>query len=372
MIHFTSTASYRRDWEALLSLLALLLLGLGLVAGCSGGGGGSSSKPGQTTVPGTATVLPGVCTSGPGPIPGAVCMTLTVESLGNVAATLELRVVDPAPAVPLLGTVILGSGGAGMEFLVDSPGGTELSNNLLAAGFRIVDRRWDAGWIEGQSSILDQSARFAVLADWVRTNLHTTGALCVFGNSGGAAEIAYSLTSWNGDDLFDVAVLSSGPPLSRLDYLCEAPASPTWAALCLSLVAPGLLTCGQPTCEPEPGNPVCPLLPVNPAPGQLLAESILHPGAELDYPTTTVQMLLGAQDCTSAVPLALLFLNAVTSPIGLGIVPNAPHELFSTAEGRDAILLALTTSLGVPDAGATQAGPHTRVHVTWIELGPSH
>ena len=355
----------------LLALLPLLFPGLGLVAGCSGGGGSSSPKAGQVTVPGTATVLPGVCASGPGPVPGAICMTLTIESLANPVATLELRVVDPAAGVPLLGTVILGSGGLGAEFLTDSPGGLELSNALLAAGFRIVDRRWEAGWIQGQTNVLHQSARFAVLADWVRSNLHTTGAMCVFGNSGGAAEIAYSLTSWEGDDLFDVAVMASGPPLTRLDYLCETPASAAWAAQCASLVAPGLLACGQPTCEPEPTNPLCPLLPANPLPGQLLAESILRPGADLDYPTTVVQVLLGAQDCTSAVPLALLYLNAVTSPIGLGIVPNTPHELFSTQEGRDAILVALTTGLGIPDAGATRTGPHTRVHLTWIELGTS-
>lgn len=355
---------------ARLAACALLASGLGLLGGCSsGGGGGSSSGPATVAVPGTATVLPGVCVSGPGPIAGAACMTLTIESLANADATVELRVADPAPGTPLLGTVLLGTGGVGLEFISDSPEGVALSNELLAAGFRIVDRRWEAGWISSKRSFLKQSARYAVLAYWVRDNLHTSGAFCAVGNSGGAAEVAYSLAAWNGEDLFDVAILASGPPLTRLDYLCESPASPTWAAMCLALVAPGLLACGQPTCEPEPNNPVCPLLPASPTPEELLAASILHPGADLDYPNTVVQVLLGDQDCSSTVPLAILYLNSLASPSALGIVPGTPHLLFSTPAGRDAILQALNTALGVPDAGAGQGS--VRVHLTWIEFDTS-
>ena len=352
-----------------LVLTSLCGLVIGLVGSCSGGGSGGGSKPGPVvTVPGTATVLPGVCASGPGPLPGAACMTLTVESLANPAVLAEVRVADPAPGIPLLGTVLLSSGGLGNEFLVETAGGLELSNALLAAGFRVVDRRWPTGWFADATGILEQSARYAVLVDWVRTNLHTTGALCVFGNSGGSSEIAYALTSWDGDDLFEVAILASGPPMTRLDYLCEVPASMAWTTQCAALTAGGAFTCGQPTCEPEVTNLLCPLLPPNPQPGELLAQSILHPNAVLEFPSTEVRMLLGEEDCTSAVPLGLLFAESLTTPIVPQLVSLTPHMMPSTREGRDAIVLALADALGIPDSNPAPAQTHVRVHVSLIEL----
>ena len=231
----------------------------------------------------------------------------------------------------------------------------------------MIDRRWESGWFTDGTGIRRQSARYAVMVDWIRTNLHFTGALCAVGNSGGAAEIAYALTSWNGDNLLDVAILSSGPPLTRLDYMCEVPASAAWAAQCAALVPPGTLSCGPPGCEPEPTNPVCPLLPTNPLPGELIDQSILHPLAVLDYPTTVLQFLLGAEDCTSAVPLAMLFVNAVQSPTPVEFVPNTPHLMTSTTEGRAAIVQALKTALGLPDQAPTP-GPALRVHISRFEI----
>lgn len=351
-----------------LAALLVVALGLGLSSACGGGGSsGSKGPPSTTTPPGTATLLPGACASGPGPVPGAACLSLSIDSGGNPTAVVELRVIDPPAGTALIGTAVLGSGGIGTDFVGDTVGGPELTDDLLALGFQVIDRRWELGWFTDPTGIRDQSARYAVLIDWIRRNLHTTGALCGVGNSGGAGEIAYALTSWNGDNLLDVAVLASGPPLSRLDYLCEQPASATWAAQCSALVPPGALSCGTANCEPEPTNPVCPLLPATPAPGELLDQSILHPAAELDYPTTVVQMLLGAEDCTSAVPLSLLFASAVTSAVPIEFVPNTPHLLSSTQEGRDAIVQTLKSALGLPDA-APAASPSVRVHVRWFEF----
>jgi len=347
--------------------VATFALALGLATACGGGGGGKKPPPPPTPL-GSVTVQPGPCAAGPGPLPTSSCLLLEVDALSNPLASLELRVIDPDVATPVVGTVILAGGGIGADFIGDDPGGDQLTQDLLAAGFRVIDRRWPNGWFVDSTGVREQSARFAVALDWIRTNLHTVGPLCAVGNSGGSGEIAYSLTSWDGDDLLEVAVLGSGPPLTRLDYLCEVPASAAWSNQCAALVPPATMTCGQPSCEPELTNPLCPLLPPSPAPGELLDQSILFPAAVLAYPTTTVQMLLGTDDCTSAVPLGLLYLAAITTPVSLDFVANAPHDLFTTQAGRDAILLALTSSLPPPDDGAAEPGPGLRIHLTWIDL----
>lgn len=367
------TAAHRAPGGTSLPTLihgGLIVLALGLGSSCSGGGGGK--KPAPPVVPlGVATVLPGACAAGPGPLPNASCLLLEVTALTNPLTNVELRVADPALGTPLIGTVVLGGGGIGADFFTDGVGGEDLSLALLGAGFRVIDRRWPTGWFDAGTGVREQSARYAVLLDWIRTNLHTVGPLCAVGNSGGSAEIAYTMTSWDGDDMLDLAVLGSGPPLTRLDYLCEVPASATWSAQCTSLVPPATMTCGQPTCEPAMGNPLCPLLPPAPLPGELLEDSILHSEAVVSYPTTDVRMLLGKDDCSSAVPLGLLYLNAIVSQNSVEFVPNTPHVIFSTLEGRDAIVLALQSSLDAPIAAPATSAPEVRVRITWIDLdGP--
>ena len=75
------------------------------------------------------------------------------------------------------------------------------------------------------------------------------------------------------------------------------------------------------------------------------SDSIASPDAQLDYPNTPVRFIFGAQDCTSALPLGLLYANAVTSDKTIAFV-DAPHAVFSTAPGRAAIVAALDGECG--------------------------
>jgi len=324
------------------------LLGAGLaglacaLAGCAKAGGGGAPPP-----IGTVTVLSATtCPSGPGGLPDTTCMELRVETLSNAAVRCELRVIEPQ--VPSEGTVVFGSGGDGTDFYTDQPGGSELFTDLIGLGFRIVDRRWLTGWFTTETSVKDQSARYATLLAWVRDNLHTGGVFCASGNSGGSAEVAYALTTWGADDLIDAAVLTGGPPLSRLDYLCTDPPTAAWATQCAAIVPPGALACGAWECS-TPSAPVCAVPPPGATPEELEEDSVLHPLAVLDYPTTLVSVLIGDQDCTGAPAQALLFDAAVTSPTTLQFVPGAEHFLPTTQAGRDAIVMAI---LGAVPAAA--------------------
>jgi hypothetical protein len=298
-------------------------------AGC--GGGGSGGSPANSV-----TVLSSTCPGGIGALPSTVCMLLEVDTKGNPPAQVELRITEPTGAYS--GTVLLASGSIGDEFFADIAGGAELIGDLTAVGFRCIDRRWSNGWMTSSFELKPQSARLAELLDWIWQNEHGGGLFMAVGNSGGAGEIAYALSTWNRAQLFDRIVMAGGPPFTRLDYLCRPPA-PEWSAQCPSFVPP--LECGVPSCTAGPHNSLCSYLPSSSTEAELHADSILHPGAETDYGGLQIDFLIGAGDCTDWSPQAFLFQSAVQSPTTLQVVPGAPHTVSSTPEGRDAILQAL-------------------------------
>lgn len=313
---------------------------------------------GLPTTTGTVTVLPTAC-PGTHP-PGSTCTVLRVDCAGLSSIECLVRVTASAPGVSLRGTVVLGTGGGGTGFYGDRPGGPDLVNTLAARGFRVVERSWARGWFSDDVSVRKQSCRYATLLEWIHANLHTTGVFCATGNSGGSAEICFALTTWNAGAILDVAVPTGGPPMSRLDFLCTNPPSPQWQQLCVQVVPPDVMECGQPACTLNQ-HQVCVACNPTPTAQDLHADSILHSAAVLAYPNTRVHQVLGARDCTSAVPNGLLFHEAVSSEKVLEFAPGTPHWTADTAAGRDAIVRALLG--GVACVGTTgtlevSAWPH--------------
>ena len=334
-------------------LLATLLVGfLALSSACAKS---SSNSDAPILLTRTATVLPGPGPSGPGTILNTTSALLRIEGQGNTPIQVELRISEPNATVPLAGTVLLSSSGGGTKFYGESTNGRMLLIELLAAGYRVVDRRWIVNWFSTEPSIKQQSARYATLLEWVDDNVHTTGSFNATGNSGGSSEIAYALTTWNGANLLDTVVLTSGPPHSRLDYFCDSPASAEWAAICATIVPAGVMQCGIPICTRNL-SPLCSVLPQNPAPGELEEDSILHSAAILDFPGTDIFVLLGAEDCGSSVPLGLLFFNALTSIETLGFSKNTPHIFSDAPEGRAAIKSAITGVVPEPTSSLVFEG----------------
>jgi hypothetical protein len=150
--------------------------------------------------------------------------------------------------------------------------------------------------------------------------------------------------------------------MARLDYLCLNP--PEWRAQCVAIVPANVMECGHPACNVQPGGSVCTACNPNPTPADLEADSILHPGATLAYPRTRVHLVIGAADCSSAVPNGLLFYGAVASEKAVSFAPNGtPHWVAQTADGRDALLRAL---LGGAACGAR---PATLAWQAWPAVG---
>jgi hypothetical protein len=67
----------------------------------------------------------------------------------------------------------------------------------------------------------------------------------------------------------------------------------------------------------------------------------------VNYPKTKVYFLFGARDCGEPVPAGLTFATRVTSEKSIQFVRHTPHALFSTAEGRQAIVQAIKSGTGV-------------------------
>ncbi|MAG57716.1 MAG: hypothetical protein CMJ83_15625 [Planctomycetes bacterium] len=298
-----------------------------------------SSLPGQgcTAGPptglGTVAVLATPCPGGAGP--GTTCHVLRISCTGIPDIDVRVRVTNPAAGVPMRGTVLMGVGGGGVGFYGDRVGGAPLQMDLLAAGFRVVDRSWVSGWFNDAAGVRKQSCRYATLLTWVRANLHTGGAFCATGNSGGSGELCYALTTWGRGAILDVAVPTGGPPMSRLDLLCQTPATPQWTSQCMNVVPANVMTC-QPGCTVMPGHTVCTRCPT-----QLRQDSILFLGAQRNFPTTRVHQVIGANDCSSAVPAGMLFHTAVLSEKIVEFPANTPHWVATSQEGRDAILRAI-------------------------------
>lgn len=289
---------------------------------------------------GKVTESPEPCPGGAGRLERTACRQVVVTCPGLKDLQAQLRITQPAPAKPLRGTVVLGSGGNGATFYAAAAPVLGLVRDLSEMGFLVVDREWDGGWVTQEGGLKLEACRYATLLTWIHATVHRGGKFVATGNSGGSAEIGYALTTYGRAAILDVAIPTSGPPVARLDYTCPAKPSEEWTALCASLVPPDTLDC-KPGCMLGPANGVCRQVTSQPTVAQLLDDSVAHPGAVLEYPKTRLRFLFGALDCGEPVPAGLAYAAKVTSPKQIEFVPRTPHALMSTPEGREAIRKAI-------------------------------
>lgn len=329
--------------------------GLGLLVLACGGPSGNDS-PTAGTLP-TGTPSPSAGTGGTGQLGsvtelsepcaagslfGTTCRRLDVRCVGLRPVEAQIRITEPASGVTPRGTVVFGSGASGTGFYAAGPDGQTLFRELAVMGFRIVDRAWAApdGWTTAEGGLRQAACRYATLLTWIRDRLHTQGKLVASGNSGGSAEVGYALTSWGRGDILDLAVPTSGPAVARLDYACLSPPLSEWTTLCSSIVPSGIMQC-TPSCSLSPADGVCQQVSRTPTPADLLADSVVHQQAVLHYPKTRVHFLYGTRDCGQSVPLGLTWSTRVTSEKAIEFVPETPHGMTSTPQGREAIRRAI-------------------------------
>lgn len=263
--------------------------------------------------------------------------------VANASGTVGVDLQVSEPDGPAVGMAWLGSGGSGTEFYGRAGKGHDLVMAALAAGYRVVQRAWLQPWAltgNAGTTIVERASRSMDLVRFLLKQFPGC-PLRLTGNSGGSAEIAYMLCHHGLDAETDLVVLTGGPPMTRLDYLCEDPPSAEWAQLyqaTLSLLGP--LSCGKPAINSAAagnGAGICTAL----AGSSLLASSVLAPNAKTALPTVRLAILVGSEDCSVAGPQAALFAHSITPQPFLAVVAGAPHFVCETTGGMQAIAAAL-------------------------------
>ena len=304
----------------------------------------SSDAGGSGGQLGTVSELDDPCPDGAGPLPGTRCIEVEVSCPDIPPLVAQVRITDPPSDAAPRGTILFGTGGGGEGFYDRSPTADLMMRSLAGGGFRIVQRAWATQWESGGAGLAAAACRYATLLTWVHDEIHQEGALCATGNSGGSAEIGYALSRFGRAAILDLAVPTGGPVMSRVDLGCLA--SDSWHTQCQAV--PDGTTCepAQVQCDYEGSNlghidgaylPDTPCeLHDDSFAGQLLADSILSPDADLDV-TTPVHQLLGERDCSPALPQGALWYDALVSEKAQTFVPDTGHSTFATEEGASAI-----------------------------------
>lgn len=321
-------------------LLSAIAIGL-LLNGCSGepepAPASAPTPPAEDAVVtgyslGTVTELNQTCAAGTQL--GVECRTLEVACPDLPAIQLTLQINAPSTAATPRGTIVFSSGGGGTGYYA----APELFQALQDKGFRVVDRAWAETWYGGGQGIRKGACHYATLATWVHQNVHTGGAFCGSGNSGGAAEVGHAMATYGRGAIFDHVMPTGGPAVARLDYACLGQNNPEWLQQCDALIPDSANWQCTPACTLGEQGGVCSAIGANPTEHDLLYDSVLAPDALLKYTHTKMDFIEGTQDCQISPVMGTLFHNTVLSLKSLQYVRDTPHAVSSTAAGRSAMV----------------------------------
>lgn len=187
-------------------------------------------------------------------LPTDACLLATIsncpdgylDGVATVVATKTASLKVSEPTVDLyIGTIVVFSGGDGDSWYENQYAGAAAGwmTSALARGQRIIQVNWSSnGWATGSVGPRVLACRGATLLEGIYNDpdLHTPGKpFIAVGQSAGASLICYSLAHYGLGDRIDLAVLTSGPPHSRIDWGTYGSGDPEWAILGPTLCTTG-------------------------------------------------------------------------------------------------------------------------------------
>lgn len=285
-----------------------------------------------------------------GPAPATTAETrqgflCTVDGLPDIQGWLSIGQSSGA----LQGVVVFFAGLSGTGWWSSGSGGTTLASaaamqaELRASGFMTIQVRFKApGWISsnpGQDfGMAVVAERGAVLLRFLHDHYGPDVPFVATGNSAGNGLIGYSLARYGCGDVIDRAVLTSGPPLTKVRQWCLR--DPAWHVGPWTLVdqARGHVDAnGQPTktgpCWLADAS-YSAAWDVEGVDGQTI----------YDYPTTAVHFIWGSLDNTGAVKHGKVYRDLITSP-WTEVTVAAPHAIQETAAGLDSVKQAVLAAV---------------------------
>ena len=243
---------------------------------------------------------------------GDQCKRAVVTCPGVDDVAVNLRVTGAGTD----GTILLTTGGRGTRWYRTGEEGNSIHammDTLLDDGYTLVEIAWvEPGVWEGPGGTISLACRSATAFHWVHDNIHQGGFLAAQGNSGGSAQIAFSLAYYGVDEILDLANLSGGPPPcpisteGRIDFQQQE----------------------QCVVEAEGWDES--------------KEPMLSGDPRLHYPNTIVRFFLGENEPTAyIIETAKAYHAAITSEKSLQTVPNTANGVPFTEEGTTALITSI-------------------------------
>jgi hypothetical protein len=274
------------------------------------------------------------------------------------ALPVTVKITNPGSA---MGAILFISPGGGTSYYDQSfTYGELIVNSVLQAGFTVVQPYFGGtnGWLQGPApnGARALSCRYAALANWVATStsplMHQSGsAMCAAGVSGGASVVVYGLAHFGmgtgSSRIFDMVEVTSGPTFARLDHGCVCDQPPMQTSTGQGPLSDCYLTIGT-LVDDTYSSPSCSSAKKT---HDTTNESLLYhdsimsdDGPFLNY-QTVVRVVFGAQnDEGAAVPQGLEWVNAVTSPVTVNVIPDAAHLVPDTFDGALQVANDLNTA----------------------------
>jgi len=285
--------------------------------GLADAGAPDSAPPGAAfgSVLGQVSLTGEPCPDGTGPLASTACQVVEVSCPSIAPARAQLRTTAAAPSAPSRGTILFSHGNGWYDASVET---SSMMAELAAEGFQIVQRDWlDGGWLAGPGGPAALACRYATLLTWIDEEIRRDGALCATGDYLGAAELGFALSRWKRGEIVDLG-------------------DESWQDQCQELLSATSCDPAVDRCAYADSNrlvidaayaPDAPCEARDPAfSGVLLADSILSGDAVRDFGAARLHQILGADDCSPALPDALLWFDAVTSAKQQTFVPGVGHD----------------------------------------------
>ncbi len=287
-------------------------------------------------------------------IPGYTCRFFEVTDCPNVRQAAQGIFAVSLPAGSPRGLIMFFSGAYGTEWW--SAGGGlagDFINHLLRNGVEVVQVKWIDSWLissPGEDSGSGNLAcRPATAVRWIHDSLYSPLGIknsigrcgfCITGNSGGASQVAYSLSFYGLASIVDAAIPTSGPPHAAQDKGCLR--DPSQASYWYDAEATIHIDASYGFAQNQQG----PCALHDPAwQGQWVAQSVDTGANSLVYPTTRVVFIIGGLDPSSAPAHAGDFYDALvaaSSPmVSWEFVPTMGHGIQLSRDGLAALQQAI-------------------------------
>jgi hypothetical protein len=327
---------------------------------------------------------------------GGICDRVTISGCAGGTFYAGVKINTPPQGETAIGAVILTTGAGGNTWYDNDPSfmrsgecsgncGMQTVLDLNNAKYYTIQTNFSDpsnpggtgaldGWLTGsttsQIGARELACRYATMANWIWTSVLGGGEnrpVCATGNSAGSAAIAYAISqyglgTWSPGPAFRTVELTSGPPLSRLDYGClSTSAAPTYNAECFSkpvslsvglgndenIIDPSydgeVDNCNSTTCLGAYDYCANSYFSGSASGTPLLHDSILSDSdpPTLSYPNTTVRSLFGSLDTAGPPAQGQEYYDQVTTTKSEACVQNVGHPMPGYLKGEQQIVADL-------------------------------